>query len=262
MGRASTFEVFSDGFDEALQGIGSDPYSGTSAMGLRVPTLATPDVASRYLFMCCGFELPENMKACVTGLRTYASLGVRQSGGASPVVVEQEIITPNFSLPDGNVSWHLRKVNLSIDIAAGASDRDSFRHRMAKSPACLYETATLAADVPYTSLTAYVPPNMGRPPGDSVGRLGTFHDLRFPWRLGWHNPSIVIDDPGYYALFASVRQSAGTFAGPAFNAAPASINFQPEIGFIANFGGQKGATNTGALIWRVAGAMRMVIEEC
>lgn len=258
----TTFEVFSEGIDEALQGIGSDPYSGMNALGLRVPTLATPDLKSRYLFLCCGFELPENARACITGIRTFATLGVRNTAGASPVVIEQEIVTPGYSLPDGNVSWHLRRIPLAIDITRGVSDLDSFRHRICKSPACLYETAELA-DSFYVHLTAYTPPNLGRPPGDSVGRLGTFHDLRFPWRLGWHNPEIHVEGPGYYALFASVRQSAGAFTGLAPDAGATAVT--PSLGAENNFAigyGGKGATSTGVLIWRVAGALRVEVEEC
>ncbi len=261
MGRVSTIEVFSEGIDEALQGIGSDPYSGTSAMGLRVPTLATPDMKSRYLFNACCIQIPENVRGCITGIRTFSSLGVRQSGGASPVVVEQEIVTPGFNLPDGNVSWHLRRVPPTVDITKGPTDLDSFKRGMSKSPALLYQTATVGADTFYTTLSAYTPPAGGRPPGSPVGHLGTFHDLRFPWRMGWHNPGIFVEGPGLYVLFVSVRQSAGTFAGPTYNAANPAPNVQPEYAFIANFGGQKGATNTGVLIWRVAGAMRIEFEE-
>jgi hypothetical protein len=260
VGRVSVIEVFSEGIDEALQGIGSDPYSGMNAMGLRVPTLATPNMQSRYLFNACCIEMPENSRGCITGIRTFSSLGVRQ--GTSPaVVVEQEIVTPGFSLPDGNVSWHLRRVPLTVELSKGPSDLDSFKMVMSKGPALLYQTAEVVGSF-YTALSSYSPPAGGRPPGDPVGGLGTFHDLRFPWRLGWHNPNIPIEGPALYMLAASVRQSAGTFAGPAFNAAMPTPGMQPEIAFIANFGGQKSSTNTGVLIWRIAGALRVEVEEC
>src|ERR1700719_4318654 len=74
-------EIATYGIDENLQGIGADPYGGSSWLGLRVPTLPTPDTNHRYLMMLASFSLGERAKARIVGYRQLVKLGFRQAGG-------------------------------------------------------------------------------------------------------------------------------------------------------------------------------------
>jgi len=262
--RRQHFEVWSAGIDEALQTIGGDPQSGQSSTGLRVPFLATPDLDSRYLFMLCGFQLAENVKARICGLRQFASLGVEYTTETGLALAEQEIVSPNFRLPDGNISWHLLQFSpLLLDkyrLGNGPFDQTNFVETMSEYPALLYNAAGTAIDPSgyYVKLTSYAPPNKGRPiGGEPLGHLGTFHDLRWNWRSShaWNSIDIPVEGPGFFAFMASVRQSTGAYPLPLSGTSP-------ELAFVKDYGITVPTSGTtGVLIWRVAGSMIVKIEE-
>jgi hypothetical protein len=260
------YEVWSDGVDEQLQGVSGDPYAGTTAMGLRIPFKANT-AENRYEFMLCGVNLPENVSANVRGIRQFASMGIKfNDENGNPIVVEQPITQPQFRLPDGNISWHLRffpqvmldKYRLGNGTTP-SKNTQNFVQTMSLYPALLYQKANLDGTNYYVKLTSYLPPNEGRPMGDAVAHLGTFHDLRFPWNdaHAWHSTDIPIEGPGFIALMASVKQSSGLYAF-----APTTLDISPEQNFISQFAlTMPTANNTGVILWRVGGALRIALEE-
>jgi hypothetical protein len=255
--RRHHFEIWSVGIDEQIQGVGGDAFGGNAATGLRVPTLAsTPE--GRYLFMLCGFGLGEGSRATIVGWRQLLTLGAIATLGDSSgtMLIEQEVTSPVFRFPDGNVSWHLVKVGPELleSLVFGLppfSGIENLAWRMSQTPALLAETITLPAlDKYYVDLTAYVPPNLGHPYGDSIGQCKTIHDLRANWRddHAWSALNIPVEGPGFFCLFASVKQTAGVALTAPTNAQGTS----PEYQFISNY--------PSAIYWRVGGALSVEMD--
>jgi len=252
-------EIATTGFDENLQLVGSDPFGGSSWTGLRVPTLPTPDTNHRYLMMLASFSLGERAKARIVGYRQLVTLGFKQAtgGAGSPqYVVEQLVETPTFHLSDGGVSFHIQQLGPPNNQGfaptdQGPNDVRNFKFRWCETPAVLYQKATLI-DPFYVNLTAYTPPNLGRPWGRPLrnGGQNSFVDLRTQWEThgAWTSLNIPLDGPDTIALFASVRQSNPTtrpkltLPGTFF---PRGLS-REEL-FIQNF--------PNAIYWRVAGSL-------
>lgn len=261
-GTRRVVEIATTGVDEYLQGIGGDPFGGSSALGLRVPTLATPASArgaGRYLFMLASFSIPTGIKARVLGYRQLATLGAVTSAPGSETAgrfVEMEITTPGFRLPDGNISWHLQRLGPPNSQGfpkkqSVGDDLRSFKRGWCENPALLYEDYTIpAGNAYYVNLTSYKPPNGGKPWGNSLraGHQTTFYDLRTEWRThgAWNALDIELIGPDTVALFASVKQSAGATTPNSLANTPQSC---PEEQFIAAY------SASGVRYWRVAGAL-------
>jgi hypothetical protein len=257
MGRI--VELCTTGTDEFLQLQGGDPFGGSSSMGLRVPFLATPTKRLRYLFLLATFTLAERQKATILGYRQFSSLGVLLDPTR---FVEQEITSPNFRLPDANISWHLQ--NLGPPNASGyphqfptPRDLNSFKKGWCEAPALLYTNYTIAAgNRIYTQLSGYTPPNGGKPWGQPLeaGHQATFFDQRTPWRThgAWNSLHMELEGPTTCAFFASVKQSAGDYSvatGPL--TFPGGLSIEEQ--FIGNFGG--GDAGPRPIYWRVGGAL-------
>ncbi len=273
--RRNRFEVWAEGIDEGLQGVGGDPWNGIVSTGLRIPNLATPDVDSRYLFMLCGFELGERVKATIRGWRQLLTLGVVIPQVEAPsLFVEKEVDSSVFRFPDGNASYSLTHVDPDAmnslvvgfpGAVRGAPNRlpvPNFAWRFAESPALLWETCSLNASGFYTDLIAYKPPNLGRPIGNSVAHLKVIHDLRTNWRThgAWTSLDLEVEGPGFYALWASVRQTAGVDLSPLatqLNNVPCGLC---DYQFVANFPPVNMGTS-GVRYWRVGGALDVEIHE-
>jgi hypothetical protein len=262
MGRV--IEIASTGIDEYLQGLGSDPWGGNAAMGLRVPALATPDAQHRYLFLLASFSLGEGGRAVIRGYRQFSSLGFLLSPTR---FIEQEIQSPNFRLPDGNISWALRR--LGPPNAAGypksvpgAPDLPSFKQYWADGSCLLYHDYTIAAgNRIYTQLTGYNPPNLGRPWGTDIkaGQLGNFLDQRTYWRAsqGWTSLDIEVEGPITVAFFASVFQSTGDYSIASSPLAfPGGLSVEEQ--FIGNFGG---GDFPRPKYWRVGGSLIVEVQK-
>lgn len=263
---ARLIEIVSSGLDEYLQGFGGDPWGGSSAMGLRVPTLATPNKDRRYLFLLASITLGEGTTATIKGYRQFSSLGTTLSAGR---YIEQEIQSPNFRLPDGNISWSLRR--LGPPNAAGfpraqapGLDLPSFKKYWADGSCLLYQDYTIAAaNRLYPQLTSYVPPNLGRPWGTSLsaGQQGLMTDQRTYWRSSqaWSSLDVHVEGPDTIALFASVYQSAGTYSvvAPPVNF---SNGISSEEAFIGNFGAGSSEVPH-PIYWRVGGALIVEVQK-
>jgi hypothetical protein len=263
-------ELVSQGIDAALQGLAGDPYNGTTSVGLRVPAFVTHTAVNRYMFLLCTFNLSEGINGWVRGFRQGWSLGQRlqitQGPNQGPRVVEQWVTTPNFKLPDGNISWHMRLMGKDdpfgrppnpgevFDPATGPQQNLAFRD--SKGPALLFNT--VASGTPfYEQLTAYTPPLAGKPPGEPLtGELDTFYDLKTHWddAHDWHALDIRIQGPCRVAFYASVQQTDPATRTPLPVPAPFfDGGLEPEEQFLLNF--------PGASIWRVAGAFVVEIDD-
>jgi hypothetical protein len=267
-------ELVSSGVDEALQGLAGDPYGGSSWLGLRVPALVTTGPHGRYLFQLCSFEIPEAINAWVRGFRQGWTLGQRIAGGSTQEpttrVVEQWVTDPNFKLPDGNISWHMRMMgpNEPPIVAPGTIPDPAFgppnrnlAFETSQGPALLFQDPTT---VPpggfYAALTAYTPPNAGMPYGRALtGELGTFYDLKTDWRdpHAWHALDIHIEGPARVAFFCSVQQSdPATRTALTVPVSPLTFydgGLSAEEQFLLNF--------DEAIIWRVAGGLVVEIDD-
>lgn len=237
-------------------------------MGLRVPTLATPDQDSRYLFLLASFTVGDGVSVTIKGYRQFASLGYVVPDSSPPRFIEQEIQSPNFRLPDGNISWALRR--LGPPNAGGYPTQDptpldlnSFKKNWCDGPALLYSDYTIAAgNRIYTQLTSYTPPTLGRPWGTAIsaGQQANFFDLRTPWRASqaWNSLDMEIQGPDTIAFFASVRQSTGVYSvTPSVTYAG---GLPPEEAFIANYGAGSD-DSPHPIYWRVGGALIVEVQK-
>ena len=271
------FETWSFGIDEGLQGVSGDPWGTIAATGLRVPTLATPDASHRYLFLLAGFELGERDRATIRGWRELLTLGVSVAGtivSDNPTnitsIVELPVTNPIFRLPDGNVSWHLSKIDPTVlnSYVVGpppiAPPISNFSWRLAKGPALLYEVGTAVTGSGfYTDLTAYKPPNLGRPYGEPLAHLKVSHDVRTEWltRGVWNSLDLDVEGPGYFAMWASVAQSSGLLDFSARSTALGKVQGGlSEWQFMAAFPAVL-HTASSPLWWRVGGALDVLIHD-
>lgn len=259
-------EITTVGVDETSQIIGADPFGRQAGLGLRVPHLALANATaalSRYLFLLNFFEVPAGRVAHIRGYRQLVTLGADIGGEGHYRPVEQEIESPYWHPPGGNISWHLQKLGPPGTMGIPGIDPsgppgsivgvDNFAFRMAKGPALLYETATLAGGY-YVDLSAYTPPNGGQPYGVPLidGGFSTRYDLSAPWRSAqaWRSLDIVVQGPCAVGAFVSLRQ-ANTSVSPYANTAPANPSGTPiEEQFLTNY--------PTANYWRIA--MALVVD--
>lgn len=268
----SRVELVSQGIDEALQGLAGDPFGGTSWVGLRVPAFVTHGPTNRYLFQLCTFKVAEGINAWVRGFRQAWSMGFRQNTGVpSTRVVEQWVNDPFFKLPDGNISWHMRTMAQNAPLGFDANpgqiqdpltggNQQNLAFESADGPALLFQTVATPNPF-YVDLTAYTPPNAGKPWGEPLTpELGTFYDLKTGWRRSeaWHSLDIRIQGPCRVVFYASVQQSDpsvqnGRTPLTAPNPFVFSGGLSPEEQFLQNY--------PSAIIWRVAGAMIVEFDD-
>lgn len=260
--RHRYIEIATTGVDEQLQGIGGDPFGGLSRLGLRVPFLATPDRDSRYLFMLAAFSIGEGARVRIRHVRQLWTLGARftNNGSGATRVVEQEVSSPSFQPQGANISWHLQIINrgqVPVPRGIGTAANGNIRNiafRDSDVSALLYENLTTPTSF-YVNLSAYKPPQKGRPWGQALDtNQGTYYDLRVPWqtRGGWLDTPV--NGPAKVALYASVHQAV-------IPAAPVTVP-SPEETFISDVSSApEGFATTGAMIWRVAGGMLLQLDR-
>ena len=182
-------ELVSASIDTLAGGIGTSPILGDMGRtGVRIPVLPTVDQSHRYLFRLCGMQIPNGASVKLLGLRQFATLITAttcQSGVASGTnnFFEIDISSPLWTLPDGNISWHVR---FQPNVYAESLDTELL----------------------FNTFFPYDPPGAGIPPGNPVGHLGTIRDLRYPWQPA--GPGCCLDTmvrgPGSLVMYASVHQ--------------------------------------------------------
>jgi hypothetical protein len=269
-------ETASAGIDEALQLVASDPFGSNAWLGLRVPTAPTstitpagmPQYAFRYLFLCAALSVGEGARVRVTGYRQLVTLYFFEplGGGEDPaggLPHELEVTSPFWHFVDATYSFHLRLLGgpnaQGISRTTPApSDLDTCKRRYSDTPALLYESLTVPAGNPYyVNLTAYAPPNGGRPWGQplSDGHQGMIYGLRTPWRTpdAWRSLDLEVEGPATVALFCSIAQTDPATRPHSAQTAPVNTTgLCPEDQFL-NQALTLGAS--GALWGRVAGAL-------
>lgn len=262
-------EISTDGLDESFQGYGSDPFGSSTWVGLRVPTLPTDSVAvsgqsaqdSRYLMLLASFSISEGVRAQVVGYRQMVKIGYRQprsseDESSKPYVVEQLVTDPAWHFQDGSVSFHIQALGPPNNQGfapndQGPVDLQNFKYRFSMTPSVLYQSATVP-DPFYVNLTAYRPPNKGRPLGQPLrsGGQSTFHDQRTEWRThgAWNSLGLEVEGPDTICLFASVRQTNPATRATLTVPSPSQPSGLPsEEAFLQNF--------PSAIYWRVAGSL-------
>lgn len=261
-------EIQSHGVDEFHQGFGTDPFGSQSWLGLRVPFLATTSFRNRYLFMGAAFSVAEGSRARIIGYRQLYNLGCivenvgpRPQGVLAPrqpapglhIPLEFEVETPSFAFVDGTVTWHFRRLGppnaqgLPLFTPSNLTDLESARRGVSMTPALLYDTMTVPAGNPYyTNLTAYTPPNGGRPYGvplTDAPELSDIYGLQTKWRDAdaWGSLDVEVEGPDTVCAFISVAQTnpvLSQFITPPLAEPPGTTLTPPEFNFLtmANFG--------------------------
>jgi hypothetical protein len=260
-------EIQTTGVDEYLQGIGGDPWRGTSYVGLRVPTLPTSTLDTRYLMNAAAFSIGSGADARIIGWRQLVTIGFQQGTAASGETgnnirpVEMEVTSPVWRFVDGNVSHHLRSMGPPNGqgnpiFPQGPVDQPSFKLGWSLTPAVLYQTAAGALPI-YTNLTDYTPPNGGKPFGSPLYNglnFGSLYGLSTQWRTpdAWTSLDIPIKGPDTIAWFISVCQTdpATRTALTPPRAGFVACGIPPEEAFLQNY--------PNAIYWRVG--VSLIVE--
>jgi hypothetical protein len=277
-------EVKSYGFDEYKQLVGTDPYGGSSWLGLRVPTKPTstlvppgqPESSSRYLFMGCAFSVADGSMARLVGYRQLIEIGFvipAGNGNPQPRPVILPVETAGWTFPDATVTTHIRRLGppnaqgLPKFTPSNKTDELNLRKGFSMSPSLLYQTITLpAGDNYYTDLTAYTPPNGGRPYGNPLEdfpELATIYGLDTDWKTPRALGSLdaEVRGPDTIAALISVSQT-----NPATRAAlpsvapfaPAQVGLGKEDAFVTM---AKQIYGLDAILWRVGVSMIFEVDS-
>lgn len=248
------YEIVSAGTDPALALVGSDPWNTVVNTGLQVPAAPTSTVGGRYLFQLARVQFNSaEVGVRLTGIRQYAELTASvTTDSGSTFTFRREILDPLFHPPDGNISWAVMVIPKTQMARRNVQNADTVIFRDSYGPALLYETIAIPPGSYYPSLTAYTPPNGGRPWGRPIGAsLGNIHDLRYRWRYSQLEEmlDIPIPLPCDVALFASVRQNTLSL-NPAASILTANqfSALSPEEQFLTSF-------NATAQYGRIAGSL-------
>jgi len=205
--------VSSAQIDPGLTGVGGSPFLGDmSATGVLIPAAVTPSQQRRYLVRCCSLGVGPGQTAFVRSMRHLVWIGVdlTQKFPAGVVHFEQIVTTPGWRFADGNVSFHLRRVE--------PATLERYRAFPAFVPVMAGGTAVCETPNGHQSALlgnitggVYTALNGGMPLGRDLAGLGTIRDVRYP---PGNTPSQDLDlqvtGPCSIAMFASVWQTDPT----------------------------------------------------
>ncbi len=231
-------EASTVGYDPDRQGIGSSPVTGDAGNSvLFIPQTATGP-HNRYLFRLCGFAVPPGGKARLIGLRQIATIAqmfaVDTETDSWSYKLERAIETAHWAFPDANISWHLRVLRGPVmtpsPFPAGSNPQPNWSMNLYGTNSALILARPPSLD----------PGNGGVPPGEGIGSLGTFTDIRFPWVNNAHSDAFghEIVGPAIVSLWASVRQT-NTTTRPYLpqGQVPTDVSgLTPEDRFLLSFG--------------------------
>ena len=266
-------EVATAGIDDAFQGLSTDPYQApvSQGTGLRIPQLRV-DNQTRYVFLLATRTIGKPTR--VRGIRQYATLGATLTNGVEDELTSQPIefpiVTPNFYLTDGNISWHLvEEPNADPIRSEGTNNSTCFSEANARSPALLFLKGSVAWGMGpqplyyFNGMTAYAPPAIWND-WQPIGGLGNMHDVRFPWesQRAWTGLDIPICARGErrVSLYASVLQTAGAVPLTGNESFPAGgRGYGPEQDFIDAMSVL--ANVSSVFFWKVAGAIIFEDDE-
>ncbi len=231
-------EASTAAFDPDRQGIGSSPYLGDAANSMLFVPQAATAAGARCLFRLCGLAIPPRGKAKIIGVRQLVTIAqtiaVTLGEDAWTSVLERPVETPNWAFSDGNVSWHLRvqrgPVSKNSIYLAGATP----------APSQTLDQYSTEPSLVMSTLHGLVEASGNVPPGEPVGSLGTFRDIRFPWGSNQHSDAMgyEVAGPAIISLWASVKQTNPALRAflPAASAPADRTGLVPEDRFLLAFG--------------------------
>lgn len=275
-------EIASYGVDETRQLSGTTPFGGSPWLGLRVPTKSTasltpagkPRSSFRYLFNGAAFSIGAGSRARVIGYRQYHEIGFLVTDGTGVRPVTMPVTTPGWAFPDATVSWHFRLLGppnaqgLPLFTPAPQNGQNLTKG-WSVGPGLLYQTITLPAGDPYyVDLTAYVPPNGGRPFGRPLtdhNQSSTILGLATDWKTpdAWGALDVEVEGPNTVAALISVAQTDPTaypppFSGVSFVPQDLGTGVTPEDAFLLN-ASAFGAAD--AIQWRVGVSLIVEVDS-
>jgi len=237
--RRGRQEIVTAGPNPEFGFIGSDPYGTNAYTGLVVPSTPTSALGGRYLMMLARARFGSGETGVrLVGIRQYAELVARIPAGIAPltdsapppgspvgstVTFRQEIRSPLWHPPDGNISMHVMILPRTIRDTRHPLNSDGAIYQNSLSPALLFQTIA----GPPLAPTAYIPPNGGAPWGvPMAASLGNIHDLRYRSRTDQSERTldIPVPVPCDVVLFASVRQN-DPMTNPVFASSAVSQQF-------------------------------------
>lgn len=198
--------------DPSLTAVGGSPFVGDmSATGVLIPAGATPAQSRRYLVRCCSLGLGPNQTAFIRSMRHLVWIGVELTQVTGVVHFEQIVTTPGWRFPDGNVSFHLRRVGTAV-LERGRAFGVGGPPIMGGGTACV-ETPNGHGSGILGNITGgvYTSLNGGMPFGEDVAGLGTTRDVRYPpGSTPSQDLDLQVTGPSSVAVFASVWQTNPT----------------------------------------------------
>jgi hypothetical protein len=262
--RGIRYEVSTSGFDPALQGVWSDPYSGVYGVGLVVPQVLpiVRDPQHRLLFELAFLRIGAGRKVRLVGIRqllTIAALLPQPSVETTPppYIFEKQVTTPFWHFTDATVSWHVMRVPPGNNPKYNKANADGVAYRYATGSALLFEKNP--------NSPSYQPPNGGRPLGSPVSpSLGNMHDIRWPWVADHAQDcmNVEIEGPCDIVFYASMQQtdpnSRTTTPITGLTFPLGTDNLPTEAAFVGNF--ENEATPVPVTYWRIGGSM--IFEDC
>jgi len=237
-------------YDPAKALVGASPYVGdTASTGIVLPANPTISQSRRLFLRLFAMEVAEDEFIVIEALHQLVTIGTMLDVGdeqdPTQYPLELTVTDPTWCFIDGNISWHLRRIEPQqyrstiyddlVFLPPYASDRTGL-------------TSAILARVPV--LGAYRPLNAGIPYGKPVGGLGNFKDLRYPWTQVTANLKQRVDGPCQVAFYASVHQTdPDTRVQPPVNVD--GTYMRPEDRFVIN--------HPQSRYWRVAGRMEVEV---
>lgn len=211
-------------------------------------------------------------------LRAPLPLAGAPAPALAPTPVILDVTSPGWTFADATTTWHFRRLGppnaqgLPSFRPSNATDLNNFRRGFGMTSALLYQSYTLpAGDAFYTDLTAYVPPNGGRPYGTPLTddpRLSNVYGLQTPWKTAdaWESLDLEVRGPDTVCAFISCAQtdpatrpldiSTGSGAGVL------GIGIRPEDAFLCNAeDGKFGNGSNLAIVWRVGVSMIVEVDS-
>lgn len=198
--------------DPYKQVIGTSPLAGDRGSNLiDIPSDATRDWRNRYYFMLQSETVGRGEELFLLGISQALRIGWTQTieveqqtpQGPINVSIDQRIDIPvrdpDFDFTDGDVSWHLRFV-------PGHTDEGNLG--AAYDPNLIQEQYPSGSGLWGMALAPYVaPPEV---PGEGIGSLGVWNDLRFLREYPTDSLRYHIVGPGRLVYFATVFQTDPT----------------------------------------------------
>jgi hypothetical protein len=203
--------VSSAQIDPGLAGVGGSPFLGDmTATGILVPDFFTQSQNQRYLFRCCALSVGPNQTAYIRSLREFVWIGVDLTQVTGVLHFEQIVTTPRWRFPDGNASFHLRRVGaglkeVGINAFPAPAGADASLVGLIGSPNG--DNPGLLGTIDAGTLL-YVPLNGGLPYGDGITGLGTMRDVRHPPGMtASQDLDLQVTGPCSIVMFCSVFQT-------------------------------------------------------